>query len=254
MVFSELDTLFEKLSNKFTLIISDLHLSDDRVDLIQAFETFCSEYASKAEALYILGDLFDAWLGDDDDSQTAQITRKLLKDLSDNGTQVFFMQGNRDFLVGEKFARATDMTLLKQPIKRSIYNHEYLLLHGDTLCTQDINYMKFRRRIQNPVTKFVLSHLPFKLRKKIANKIKKQSHSEKLDKTAMIMDVTTSEVDRIMRLFSVDTMIHGHTHRPKIHTLPDRKAKRYVLGDWDKTGWCIALDHNQIELLSFELS
>jgi UDP-2,3-diacylglucosamine hydrolase len=239
-----------------SLIISDLHLSAQRPDLNTAFKQFCESTACKAQALYILGDLADAWVGDDDDSQTAQFITDTLAALSASGTAVYLMTGNRDFLMGEKLAEKCGLTLLTDPTQQTIHGHELLLMHGDSLCTGDAEYMAFRAQIQNPATAALLMSKPLDERRQIAQMLRAKSQSANSNKAEDIMDVTPEEVQLAMQKNHVTTLIHGHTHRPAVHefNLDDgNAAKRYVLGDWDCEGWMININEKSIELCNFSL-
>jgi len=239
-----------------SLIISDLHLSAHRPDLCEAFKTFCATTASKASALYILGDLADAWVGDDDDSETAKLITQTLTTLNQSGTHVYLMTGNRDFLMGEQLATQCGIHLLPDPSCKTLHGHELLLMHGDSLCTGDDEYMAFRAQIQNPATAALLMSKPLEERRQIAQMLRSKSQSANSNKAEDIMDVTQAEVQQALQQHSVKTLIHGHTHRPDVHqlTLQDGSpATRYVLGDWNTKGWMITVDEQSIELSNFSL-
>lgn len=238
---------------KPTLFISDLHLCDQRPDLTRAFLHFLEHRASQAQALYILGDLFEFWLGDDDDAQVSDTVCSALRKLADSGVAVYFLHGNRDFLVGQCFARDTGCILLDEETIVDLYGTPALLMHGDTLCTDDVKYLEFRRKVRNPVTQFIFRLLPLSLRKKIFYKVKADSKASQQQKTAMIMDVTGDAVDHIMQKYRVNRLIHGHTHRPAIHAPAGRHGERIVLGDWDKNGWYLQVDADSIQLESFAI-
>ncbi|WP_461481357.1 UDP-2,3-diacylglucosamine diphosphatase [Porticoccus sp.] len=235
-----------------TLLISDLHLSPERPAVTRAFLAFLHAEARQAEALYILGDLFESWIGDDDPAPLAREVIGELKQLSDSGTRLYFLHGNRDFMIGRRFARETGSTLLPQHHIAKLGGQKVLLLHGDTLCTEDEAYQKFRRISRNPLVKFVLRNLPLKKRQRIAADWRRKSMAANANKADNIMDVSTAEVRRFLKDFGVKRMIHGHTHRPDRHSLPG--GERLVLGDWHRRGWYILVEGEQPpELISFPI-
>ncbi len=243
-----------------TLFISDLHLNAQRPDITAAFVRFCEQRASQAEALYILGDLSDAWLGDDDDSEIAAILREQVSQLAKHGVSVFIMTGNRDFLMGQQFAHDCQCQLLDDPSVIELYGQRVLLMHGDSMCTGDSEYMAFREQIRNPDMQQLLLAKSLDERRDIAAMLRAQSQSANAVKAADIMDVTQSEVEQALRDHHVSTLIHGHTHRPNKHSfnMVDARqqsitAYRYVLGDWDTHGWCINASHGSLKLESFPL-
>ena len=239
-----------------SLFISDLHLCAQRPDISEAFVRFCTQRAINAESLYILGDLSDAWLGDDDDSDIAELLKSEIKKLTHAGVKVFIMVGNRDFLMGQQFAADCQCTLLADPSVIDLYGQSVLLMHGDSLCTEDAEYMAFRAQIRNPDMQQVLLSKSLDERRGIAKMLREKSRSANATKTEDIMDVTPSEVVKALNAHNVDIMIHGHTHRPAIHNLivDSADAKRYVLGDWDKQGWCITASKDKSKDRSLELS
>ncbi|MEH6551159.1 MAG: UDP-2,3-diacylglucosamine diphosphatase [Pseudomonadales bacterium] len=235
-----------------TLLISDLHLSPERPVITRAFLAFLQQNAGKIEALYILGDLFEAWIGDDDPSPLAKDIQQALKELTLKGTKLYFQHGNRDFLVGKRFARATGASLLPEHYVATIEGSRVLLLHGDTLCTKDLDYQKFRKRVRNPFIGWLMAHLPLKKRQDIAAKWRAGSKSANANKADNIMDVTAQEVEKQLLNNKVDLMIHGHTHRPGRHQ--HKNGERIVLGDWDKLAWQIEFCGDEVQLSSFDLS
>lgn len=238
-----------------TLLIADLHLSPERPDVTSAFLAFLTARASGAEALYILGDLFEAWIGDDDPSELAQEVIGALARLHRDGTALFFTAGNRDFLVGRRFARETGARLLPDVHVAELYGRRVLLLHGDTLCLEDETYQRFRRRVRNPAIKWLLRHLPLKKRLQIARDWRHRSMAANSNKADHIMDVSPEAVVELMRRHRVDTMVHGHTHRPAVHktSVDGAPARRIVLGDWGHLGWAVVADPHGLELQSFAL-
>ena len=250
--------------SNFSLLISDLHLSPSEPVLCSAFQTYCRNRAVKADALYILGDLSDAWIGDDDDSETAKLIRSELKKLVDSGTQVFLMTGNRDFLMGQQLASDCGLCLLDDPSTVSLYNHQVLLAHGDSFCTDDEEYMAFRQQIQNPATKQMLMSKSLEERRAFAAQLRSQSKSANVTKAADIMDVNQEVIMQTFAEHNVSTIIHGHTHRPDTHNYQvnikgtDTTATRYVLGDWSASedltqGWEIRAEEQGFTLEQFSL-
>lgn len=236
------------------LLISDLHLEQERPDITRAFLGLLSGRARGASALYILGDFFEAWIGDDAMSPFQRSICLALRELSDNGTAIFLMHGNRDFLLGKAFCKAAGATLLNDPCVVQFYGEPVLLMHGDSLCTRDVGYMKLRRILRNPVTLFILRHLPLSLRHRLARKLRSESRAQTRMKTQDIVDVTPEQVPRVMAEYGVRTLVHGHTHRPAIHKLQigEHAAKRIVLGDWDKQGWALQVDEQGFQLAAFD--
>ncbi len=235
-----------------TLLISDLHLSPERPAVTRAFFAFLRDKARQAEALYILGDLFESWIGDDDPAPLAREVIGELRQLRDSGTRLYFMHGNRDFMIGQRFARESGCILLPEHSVTKLGGEPVLLLHGDTLCTDDVEYQKFRRISRFRPLQFVLRHLPLKKRQKIAANLRSKSMAANANKADNIMDVSPAEVRRFMKDFNVKRMIHGHTHRPDRHRLPG--GERLVLGDWHHRGWYIEIvKDREPELISFPI-
>lgn len=238
------------------LLISDLHLQEQRPDITRAFLSLLEGPARQAQALYILGDFFEAWIGDDAMTPFQQSICQALRALSDSGTAVFVMHGNRDFLIGQAFCKAAGCTLLADPSVVELAGQAVLLMHGDTLCTGDVAYMKLRRYLRNPLTMWVLRHLPLATRQRLARKLRSESRAQTRMKASDIVDVTPAEVPRQMAAHGVRTLIHGHTHRPAVHDLlvDGQPAQRIVLGDWDRLGWLVQADDQGLHLRSFALS
>jgi UDP-2,3-diacylglucosamine hydrolase len=236
------------------LLISDLHLEEQRPDITRAFLALLDGRARAAESLYILGDFFEAWIGDDAMSPFQLSICKALRALSDSGTQIFLMHGNRDFMIGQAFCKAAGCTLLKDPSVVQLNGEPVLLMHGDSLCTRDEAYMRMRRYLRNPLTLWVLRHLPLGTRHKLARKLRNESRAQTRMKANDIVDVTAEEIPRIMAQYGVRTLIHGHTHRPAIHKLlvGNDAAKRIVLGDWDRQGWALQVDEQGFQLAAFD--
>lgn len=238
------------------LLISDLHLEQERPDISRAFLHFLESRASEAEALYILGDFFEVWIGDDAISPFQRSIAQALRQLSDNGTRIYLMHGNRDFMIGQAFCREAGCTLLRDPSLVELGGEKVLLMHGDSLCTQDEAYMRLRRWLRNPLSLFILRNLPLSTRRKLARKLRKESREQTRMKASDIVDVTPAEVPRIMAAHGVRTLIHGHTHRPAVHQLQvaGQPARRIVLGDWDSQGWALQVDDQGFRQAPFELS
>nr|WP_246888524.1 UDP-2,3-diacylglucosamine diphosphatase [Pseudomonas chlororaphis] len=236
------------------MLISDLHLEEERPDITRAFLDLLGGRARSAQALYILGDFFEVWIGDDAMTPYQLSICQALRELSDSGTQVFLMHGNRDFMLGKAFCKAAGATLLKDPSVVDFYGEPVLLMHGDSLCTRDEAYMRMRRYLRNPVSLWILRHLPLRTRHKLARKLRNESRAQTRMKANDIVDVTPDEVPRIMQEFKVRTLVHGHTHRPAIHKLQigDQAAKRIVLGDWDRQGWALQVDEQGFQLAAFD--
>ncbi|WP_339516712.1 UDP-2,3-diacylglucosamine diphosphatase [Pseudomonas sp. RL_15y_Pfl2_60] len=237
------------------LLISDLHLEQERPDITRAFLHFLSTRARQAEALYILGDFFEVWVGDDAISPFQRSIADALKQLSESGTAIFLMHGNRDFMIGQRFCREAGCTLLRDPSVVELAGEPVLLMHGDSLCTRDENYMRMRRYLRNPLSLWILRHLPLSTRHKLARKLRNESRAQTRMKASDIVDVTPDEVSRVMTEHGVKTMIHGHTHRPAVHKLlvNGESAKRIVLGDWDRQGWALQVDEQGFNQAPFSL-
>jgi UDP-2,3-diacylglucosamine hydrolase len=221
---------------KQTLFISDLHLQESAPQTTDFFMQFMATQAPKAEALYILGDFFEYWIGDDDHTPFHQRIIAALRQLSDQGVSLYFMPGNRDFLIGDRFAQAAGLTRLKDPHRLVLYGDPVLLSHGDSLCTRDKRYQAFRKKTQNPYLRWCFLHCPLTIRRKIAAaaRRKSQQHTQQADHT--LMDVTPAAVHTLMQGENVTRLIHGHTHRPYVHKINvnNRPAERIVLGAWHR--------------------
>lgn len=223
----------------YSLFISDLHLTAERPAACARFLRFLDKTAQNAEALYILGDFFEAWVGDDAlaDPFHAQVAAAL-QQLVARGVQLFVMHGNRDFLLGEDFTQATGANLLQEPHVVTLYGQPTLLLHGDTLCTDDLDYQRFRRLVRDPAWQAGFLARPSAERVALARQLRAQSERVKGNKRPEIMDVNPEAVRAAFRRHGVQRMIHGHTHRPAHHRLRvDAQAcERWVLPDWYDTG------------------
>ena len=217
-----------------TFFVADLHLTDERPVATGRFFRFLDEEAAGADALYILGDLFEAWIGDDHDERVARDTAQRLKALADAGTPVYFMHGNRDFMLAGRYAALAGMTLLTDPTRIDLYGVPTLLMHGDTLCSDDMAYQAFRRRVRHPLTLALLRQLPLAWRRRLARQARAGSESAKAGKPAAIMDVNADAVLRVLREHRICRLIHGHTHRPAqhVHAVDGHDCERWVVPDW----------------------
>ncbi|GAB6047968.1 UDP-2,3-diacylglucosamine diphosphatase [Methyloparacoccus murrellii] len=226
------------------LFISDLHLTADRPAVVERFLRFCHGRAAGAERLYILGDLFDAYLGDDNEAWPHDAIRMALRRLSDAGTAVFFQHGNRDFLLGERFCRATGTTLLPEAAVVDLYGTPALLQHGDLLCTDDLQYQAARRRVRSPAWQAQALGKPLWLRQLYARWYRFKSGLDKGGKTREIMDVNGDAVAEAFRRHGVRRLIHGHTHRPgrQVITIDGMAAERWVLPEWNGREWLLVAD------------
>jgi len=225
-----------------TLFISDLHLCPTRPAIARLFLDFLAHQARQADALYILGDLFEYWAGDDTlDDSTEPFNLSIcaaLKQLADSGTQVFFIAGNRDFLIGSDFSAASGATLLSEPQLIDIVGTPTLLLHGDTLCTDDLVYQEFRATVRTEAWRKTFLALPLTERKARIETLRQQSEQEKRGNSAAVMDTNAKAVVAALRKHGYPRIIHGHTHRPALHThaIDGHVCERWVLGDWYDSG------------------
>lgn len=236
-----------------TLFIADLHLSVHEPAITAGFLRFLQREAQHADALYILGDLFDAWIGDDDPQPLHAAVADALRALGQQGVPCYFIHGNRDFLIGKRFAQRAGMTLLPGEKIVDLYGRRVLIMHGDTLCTDDPGYQRFRRRVHNPLLQWLFLHLPLRVRLKIAAKMRAASQRANQHKSEQIMDVNPQAVQDRLTHYGVTTLIHGHTHRPAIHALSTvhGEAQRAVLGAWHEQGSMIRVTPDDIALISF---
>ena len=238
-----------------TLFISDLHLDAERPQITALFGRFLRDEARGAEALYILGDLFEAWVGDDDPSDTGALVASGLRALSDAGTPVYFIRGNRDFLLGEDFARRAGFVILPDPSVVLLHGKPTVLMHGDTLCTDDVAYQAFRTQTRNSdwqarfLAQPLAARLAFAQQARAASKAH-QSGLQHSGTMETITDVSPATVADTLARFRIDTLIHGHTHRPAVHELQvdGRDCRRIVLGDWYQQGSVLRVDPDGIQL------
>jgi UDP-2,3-diacylglucosamine hydrolase len=238
-----------------TLFISDLHLDGSRPGITALFHRFLREEARGAEALYILGDLFEAWVGDDQDDEIATSVRGALRELTDAGVPVAFLRGNRDFLVGQRFADETGARLLADPCVVSLHGEPTLLMHGDLLCSDDEAYQAFRRQVRDPDWQQAFLAQPLAARQAYAAQARaaSQQHQSGLksaNASETITDASDDTVRATMARYGVTRLIHGHTHRPALHSLQveGRTARRMVLGDWYEQGSVLRASSDGFEL------
>jgi len=217
-----------------TLLISDLHLDPQRPRILDLFADLLAGEARRADALYILGDLFDSWIGDDDDAALAAQVAQATRALRDSGVPIWFMHGNRDFLLGADYAARAGMSLLADPSVVELGGERVLLMHGDTLCTDDTEYLKFRALVRDPRWQAQFLAKPLAERRAFAAQARGESRRHTSAAKPEIMDVNQEAVAAAMRTHGVHKLIHGHTHRPATHhfDLDGRTAERVVLGDW----------------------
>lgn len=236
-----------------SLFISDLHLDPQRPETIGLLLEFLATRARTAAELYILGDLFEAWVGDDDDAPLGSHIIAALRACSDAGTPIRLMHGNRDFLLGETFARQSGCHLLADPAVLDLYGVPTLLMHGDLLCTDDSGYLAFRRQVRNREWQQAFLARPVTQRRQLAMQMRDASRTETQQKAESIMDVNPGAVNRAMTAHRVRRLIHGHTHRPAVHdlTIRDQPAQRWVLGDWYDRGNYLECDANGCRLQVF---
>jgi UDP-2,3-diacylglucosamine hydrolase len=234
--------------------ISDLHLAIDRPLTLQRFEEFVAQYPQSGDRLFILGDLFDVWIGDDEDTELADRVRRALRQTADRGVRLFIQRGNRDFAMGRRLMRDTAATLLPDTYVTQVAGEPTLLMHGDLLCTDDVAYQKLRRRLRNPVFLWLMLRKPLVERRRIADNIRARSREDKALKAEDIMDVNEQTVLRYFRRHRVRQLIHGHTHRPATHRhrLADgSEGRRLVLPEWHDdraVAWCD--DGRQLEAVA----
>ncbi len=246
-----------------TLFVSDLHLDPARPDITALFLRFLREEAATADALYILGDLFEAWVGDDDPSVAGAEVAAGLHALAQAGVPVYFMHGNRDFLVGAGYARRAGMRLLPDPAVVSLYGEPVLLMHGDLLCSDDTAYQAFRAQTRDPdwqqrfLDQPLAARLAFAAQARAASMARQQQMLQGDRGTfETVTDVTAATVEATLARFGVDTLVHGHTHRPALHELEvaGRRRRRIVLGDWFEQGSVLRVEPGRYRLQALPLA
>jgi UDP-2,3-diacylglucosamine hydrolase len=227
-----------------TLFISDLHLEAARPEIGEQFLEFLGGAARRADALYILGDLFEAWIGDDDPSEYYAGMKQAIRGLADTGVPVFFMHGNRDFLIGERFADEAGVTLLEDPHEIELFGEKVLLSHGDFLCTDDVEYQQVRAMTRNPDWQAMMLAKSIEERSAVARQAREQSMAHGQATDMDIMDVNPQAVEATIREHGCDVLLHGHTHRPAVHPfhVDGRPVHRVVLGDWYEQGSMVEWD------------
>ncbi|WP_108471622.1 UDP-2,3-diacylglucosamine diphosphatase [Rhodanobacter thiooxydans] len=234
-----------------TLFIADLHLDPARLQITKLFERYlASDEVHHADALYILGDLVEAWIGDDDDAELPARIAAATRAVRDAGVPVYFMVGNRDFLLGPAFAERAGLTLLDDGTVHDIHGRRTLLMHGDVLCTDDLAYQAVRRQVRTPEWQAQILAMPLQARRAFAARAREDSKAHTGNTMESIMDVNAGAVAETMRKAGVTRLIHGHTHRPAIHRfeLDGKPAERIVLGDWYEQGSVLAVDGDRVEL------
>ena len=239
-----------------SLYISDLHLHESRPEVTGAFFYFLQQEARQAETLYILGDFFDARVGDDDDAELPTRVATELKQLSSHGAKIFFQHGNRDFLLGATYAARCGMQLLPELFVLEVGNERWLLAHGDQFCTTDTAYQQFRQMVRNPQWQKGMLVKSLEERRAIAKQLREKSKENNSIKAEDILDVTPAEIERVMLEMKCSKLIHGHTHRPARHVLnlAGAKAERIVLGEWDQSFWLLRQLGTQLELIQQALA
>ena len=236
-----------------TLFIADLHLQTEEPAITAGFLRFLQGEVRQADALYILGDLFEAWIGDDDPNPLHQQIASAIKAVVDAGVPCYFIHGNRDFLVGQRFARQSGMLLLAEEERLDLYGREVLIMHGDTLCTDDPGYLAFRAKVHTPWIQRLFLALPLLIRRRIAARMRADSKAANSSKSMDIMDVNPQAVVDVMERHHVQWLIHGHTHRPAVHELQanGQPAWRVVLGAWHSEGSMVKVTPDDVELIHF---
>jgi UDP-2,3-diacylglucosamine hydrolase len=235
-----------------TWFVSDLHIDASQPEIAAQFREFLNADARGAAALYVLGDLFEAWLGDDDPAPDKREVVRALRALADRGTRCYVIHGNRDFLLGARFCAEAGCTLLEDGSVVEIDGRRVLLMHGDVLCTDDHSYQRLRRILRNPLVRTLLPRLPLATRARLARRLRAGSREHVRATAPEIMDVNQDAVRAAFAAHGVDTLIHGHTHRPAVHELqlPAGPARRIVLGDWYTQGSTLRAEGGRFELQS----
>ena len=229
-----------------TLFIADLHIDADSPDIAEQFLGLLESEALEADALYILGDLFESWIGDDDPNEHYATIKQAMRKLVDHGVPVYFMHGNRDFMIGEDFAAETGVSILPDPYVLDIHGARVLLSHGDAYCTDDVEYQEVRKMTRNPQWQAMMLAKPVQERLDFAARAREASmaHGGAIDED--ITDVNSSAIEQALREADVSIMLHGHTHRPHVHslTVDGRDRTRIVLGDWHERGSVVRWDED----------
>ena len=235
-----------------SIFISDLHLSPERPHINQVFLDFAAGVAARSQCVYVLGDLFDHWVGDDDlaEAFNASVADALHR-LSSTGVALRFMHGNRDVLIGQAFAARCGAKLLSDPTLLDLHGTRTLLMHGDTLCTDDVEYQKFRSYARSPVFQRLFLCLPLALRRALMRRLRAESEKHKEAASAEIMDVAPAAVEAVLRENGYPRLIHGHTHRPArhVHTVDGHRCERWVLNDWYRRGGYLRCDSSGCQVV-----
>ena len=237
-----------------TVFISDLHLDKTRPNTTKCFVKFITDRSPTMENLYILGDFVESWVGDDDPADGVIDAFEILKYISKK-TKIYFMHGNRDFMISSKICNKYGMELIDDPQLVNLYDKRVLLMHGDTLCVDDIKYQEFRKLVRNKSWQTQMMQKSLEERLKIANDLRNKSSNETTYKDEFIMDVNENEVKKCFVKSGADIIIHGHTHRPMVHKvkIDDREFRRVVLGDWGSKSHIFVLDNKNFELKEIQL-
>lgn len=243
-----------RLEREPVLFVADLHLDAARPAMIARFEAFCRGPARDAAAVFILGDLFEAWIGDDDDDPALAPVLEALAGLTAAGVAVAFMGGNRDFLAGAAFARRTGVTLLEDPAVVELFGTPTLLCHGDTLCTGDTAYQRFRAQVRDPAWQADFLGRPLAERRALAAGLRDDSQDATAGKDDDAMDVSDEAVAAAVRAHGVARVIHGHTHRPACHahTIDGHAVERWVLGDWYERASMLVARRDGLEAVALD--
>ena len=231
--------------------ISDIHLSKDSPHLTDAFKAFLNESKESCTHLFILGDLFEIWIGDDDDNSFNQDIKKILIDFTSDGPETFLIHGNRDFLIGETFANEVGVFILPDPYTLDVNGLKTIISHGDFLCTDDVDYMDFRNKVRSEEWQKNFLSKDIAERNEIANSLRSDSKDATSEKSLDITDVNIESTSNFLKENKPDIFIHGHTHRPKIHE--HNSTKRLVLGDWNESGWYCSIIDKDINLEEFKI-
>ena len=246
--------------SKRILFISDLHLEKSRPDIIRTLLQFLAINSGKCAALYILGDLFEDWIGDDEQSPLIDEITSALRGFHVAGSSIYLMHGNRDFLIGDNFARRCGAELIEDPCILKTEAGHIVLLHGDTLCTDDFEYMQFRAQVRQQVWQQEFLAKPLNDRRTFAQEARQASQKAAATKNNSIMDVNKQAVLNLLNQLRENVVLHGHTHRPAVHELAfsspingQIKGQRIVLGDWNNKAWYAEAQDKEISLHSFDL-
>ena len=237
-----------------TVFLSDIHISDQHPEISEHFKEFLLNEKSKINTIYILGDLFEYWLGDDDPNPSYGEIKLLLKKLSQKGLSIFFIHGNRDFLIGEKFAEEAGCHILRDPKVIDLFGKKVLISHGDIFCKDDKKYQSFRDQTRDPEWKKSILGKPLHFREEFAKQARLESIKHTSSKKNEIMDVNKDEILKMYEKYNVDIIIHGHTHRPAIHDVffNGRNCQRIVLGDWYEQGSILKCDETGFDLIKLD--